>query len=219
MADRVADLVQAELARGIGSDGHAECAVSGGSTPEALYRTLVRRDVPWGKVGLTLVDERWTPPDHPRSNETFVRRSFEGAPIRALRGLYRPAPTPADALAQVEASLADIGKPFDVVILGIGPDGHSASWFPHAHGLSTALASKAMVATVRAIRSDVTQDEVDRMTLTVSAVASARRIVLLLAGMDKRAAFEAARGEGPVEAMPVRAILRTRPDLWACWAP
>ena len=110
-------------------------------------------------------------------------------------------------------------KPFDAVILGMGEDGHTASWFPRAFGLDRALGSDDRVCAVRAEKSAVTGDEVDRMTLTLSAIRDATVIVLAIAGESKRLAFANASEAGPVEAMPVRAIMRARPDLWACWAP
>src|SRR5690606_21759857 len=111
------------------------------------------------------------------------------------------------------------GRAFDVVILGLGPDGHTASWFPHAEGLSRALSEKRHVVAIRTPDTPVAAGFRDRMTLTLQAVADARRILLLMSGADKREAYEKACGAGPVEEMPARAILRARPDIWACWAP
>ena len=68
-------------------------------------------------------------------------------------------------------------------------------------------------------RSEATGDEVERITMSLSAIAKAPLVILTIAGGEKRAAFEAAMADGPVEDMPVRAILRARPDLLVCWAP
>lgn len=218
MAQRLADLVEAVLARGMAEGGRGELALSGGSTPEPLYRELARRAIAWNKVAATLVDERWVAPDQPRSNEAFVRRAFSGAGVE-IAGLYVTGMSATEAAPTVAMRMRRRAKPFDAVILGMGEDGHTASWFPRAYGLDRALGSDDRVCAVRAEKSAVTGDEVDRMTLTLSAIRDATLIVLAIAGESKRLAFAKASEAGPVEAMPVRAIMRARPDLWACWAP
>ncbi len=218
MAARLGDLLAMIAGDAIAARGRFEMAVSGGSTPEALYRYFAGKTLPWSSVHLTLVDERWVSADHPRSNETFVKNAFSHAEGVQIHGLYRDRTKPSRAAAAVENDLADRGE-FDCVILGMGDDGHTASWFPHADGLNEALSGEAKAFAVTAQKSAVTGDETERMTLGLRAVEKARLIILLLAGDGKRAAFVKALEDGPVEAMPVRAILRARPDLWVCWAP
>ena len=219
MAARVSDFVAASLRCAAAGGRPAEFAVSGGSTPQALYENLAACPLPWPDIRLTLVDERWVSPDHPRSNEAFVRKAFDKADGVEIRGMYDANASLDDAASGLAAEIERRGAPFDVVLLGMGDDGHTASWFPHAAGLSQALEGRAPVCSVRAKKSAVTGDEVDRMTLSLAAVGSARTIILMIAGASKRAAFETAVEPGPIEEMPVRAILQARPDLWACWAP
>lgn len=219
MARHVADLVELAIRSASGREDGGAIAVSGGATPLAMYEALAARPLNWRRRTLTLVDERWVPPDHPRSNEAAVRKAFSAAAGLCIAGLYNGAPTPAAGLARAGEMLDGLHKILDVVILGMGEDGHTASWFPHAEGLEDALSSEGIVAAVKAGKSTVAGDEVDRMTLTLHAVRKARLIVLMMAGEAKRATFEKALRAGPVEDMPVRAILAARPDLWACWAP
>ena len=219
VAAHVADLVEAQLSCGITANGVGEVAVSGGSTPEALYENLAARAIPWDDVRLTLVDERWVDNDHPRSNEAFVRSAFAQAKGATIMGLYNGAETAQDGVAYIAVALDARRKPFDAVILGMGDDGHTASWFPNADGLNTALETNELVCAVSARKSAITGDEVERMTLTLAAIMDARLIVLLISGASKRATFETALQPGAVEDMPVRAILRARPDLWVGWAP
>lgn len=219
MAARLADLVASYALVGQSFDSIAELAVSGGSTPKALYENLSARALSWRRTRLTIVDERWVGADHPRSNETFVRSAFATADGVEIRGLYNGAGSPEDGEKDLTLQFSEDDKNFDAVILGMGSDGHTASWFPHADGLEGALNSDQPVCAVTATKSEVTGDETERMTLTLSAIRNARLIVLMLTGGDKRAAYEKACADGSVEDMPVRAILRARPDMWVAWAP
>ena len=219
MASRLADMLEAQLARAIAENGTARLAVSGGSTPAALYKKLSQRTLDWSRVSVLLVDERWVAPGEPGSNETFVRETLmqNNAASAVLYGLWRDAITPAAAVPHLNNELAEAFPFCDAVVLGMGNDCHTASWFPHADGLETALTSKDLMTSIRAEPSEVVGKHRDRVTMTLSAVAQARFICLLLAGSSKRDAFETAQKQGPVEAAPVRAILKARQDLWTCW--
>lgn len=222
MADRLADLMQGAIERAIAAQGLATIALSGGSTPSLLYLALAARKIDWPNVTATLVDERFVPPSANGSNEAFLRATFlQGNAGRArFVGLWNEARPLEAAAAEANARVRGLVRPFDVVVLGMGVDGHTASWFPQADGLADALAGDApLVAPVRARRSDVTGDHLDRLTLTLRAVADARLVILLMTGEEKRKTFERVAGPGAVDDAPVRAILRARPDLWACWAP
>ena len=220
MAARLADVIEAQLARGIAEHGQASFAVSGGSTPEGLYKVLSTRAIDWSKVSVVLVDERWVAPGEQGSNETFVRNSLmqHDAALAKLVGLWADFPTPAAGLEAVRERFEKVATPFDAVVLGMGGDGHTASWFPHAEGLDAALNGDDQLVAVNAIQSEVTGAHTQRITLSLSAIKEAGFIGLLMAGAGKRAAYEKAIAGGDVADMPVRAILDARPDLWACWS-
>lgn len=210
MASRLCATIRDDLARAIAQRGRAVLAVSGGSTPAGLYRELSGSDLDWSRVSVVLVDERWVDPGEAGSNETFVRETLLAGPAAAAGffGLKTPEASPLDAVEEVEARLAGLDVP-DVVVLGMGPDGHTASWFPRAQGLDRALSLHgAKVAAVQAAQTDVTGPHVQRMTLTLGAIAQAKRIVLMIAGAAKRDTLERALTEGPEADLPVRAILR-----------
>jgi 6-phosphogluconolactonase len=204
-------------------DGVVRLALSGGSTPAPLYRALAARQLPWSKVDLALVDERWVAPDHEASNERLVRDCF--APALAAGARFTPMKTdagsPREALAVVEPRYAAL-RPFDIVVLGMGLDGHAASWFPGAEGLEQALdrSGTAMIAAIRAIGSSGAGAYIDRMTLTRRAVMDSGWRVLVIVGAEKRAALERAVRDGLEADAPVTVLFRSFPlDTGVFWAP
>ncbi len=222
MAARLSDLIETALGRAVAAQGLATMALSGGATPALLYESLATRDADWPNVAVTLVDERFVPPDAKGSNEAFLRATFlHGSAARTrFVGLWNKAGSLEAAAEAAAAQVASVIRPFDVVVLGMGLDGHTASWFPRAPGLAAALGADApLVVPVRATKSAATGDHLERLTLSLRAIKDARLIILLLSGEDKRRAYEALGGTGPVEDAPVRAILQSRRDVWACWSP
>jgi 6-phosphogluconolactonase len=204
--------------------GAAHLALSGGSTPEPLYKALaLRKELRWSRVVLALVDERWVPPSHEASNERFLIKCFAGrlSDGASLAAMMDDGSSPQDAVSTVEHEYGRL-RPFDLVVLGMGVDGHTASWFPHAEGLAAALdpEGRATVAAVHAVGSPVAGPYVERMTMTRPAIDEAYRRVLMIAGADKRAAYERAAEPGPEADMPVRALWRKgAAELQAFWAP
>ena len=119
--------------------------------------------------------------------------------------LYTGAATPEAAIADASTRLADLPRPFDAVVLGMGEDGHTASLFPGADNLAAALAPKNGQA-VMAIRAPGAPQP--RLTLTLPALLDARNLFVLFAGPAKRRAYELACSDGPLEEMPIRGVLR-----------
>lgn len=129
------------LEQDIQSRGNASLAVSGGSTPKGLFRCLSQYDLDWGKVSITLVDERWVDLDSPDSNEQMVRVNLlqHRAAGAKLIGLKTVDTNDENALVQTQHRIAAISKPFSAVILRMGGNGHTASWFPQADNLQELL--------------------------------------------------------------------------------
>ncbi|MCI5139356.1 MAG: 6-phosphogluconolactonase, partial [Candidatus Electrothrix sp. AR1] len=128
----LADKIGQSLLKSIVAHGRASLAVSGGSTPKPLFKLLSDVDIPWQDVVITLVDERWVDPSDPASNEQLVRQYLlqNRAAAATFIGLKNSSPTAAQGEAQCEQELRRIPRPFTVLILGMGNDGHTASLFP-----------------------------------------------------------------------------------------
>jgi 6-phosphogluconolactonase len=193
-----------------GEEKGPSIALSGGSSPKPVYEALSRSTLHWPDVQATLVDERWVDPGEAGSNADFIRETLltgqaTNLPFTPLKTRHA---TPAEGLLEAEDRLGRLPWPLDVAVLGMGPDGHTASWFPHAEGLAGALAEVGpRLAAVRAKPSAVTGPHLDRMTLTLGALMDARLLLMLINGPEKMATLEQAIASGPVEDLPVRALL------------
>lgn len=219
LAEALATAVADALAAGIEARGEASIAVSGGSTPKAFFKALSGKPIDWTRVTVTLVDERFVPADNPRSNHLLVNDNLlkdKAAEARFL-ALYHPADD-ADAAADLATrETAGIGKPFDVVILGMGTDGHTASFFPGGNRLAEALSGE----TPRGVMTMEAEGAGEpRLTFTFTALEDARLLVLHIEGQEKMDVLAKAE-QGTDEAeMPVRAVLNratTPVDIY--WAP
>lgn len=196
--------------------------VSGGSSPQPLYQALAKQDLPWGKISLAMVDERWVEPEHEASNERFLRQNLlqENAAAAKFVGLKNSAGTAALGLDQAEMAYQELAEVADIMLLGMGPDGHTASLFPNAKGLDMALNSDKLLAVIEATPSKVTGDYTERMTLSLKGILHAEKIILLISGEEKLAAYKAAKTESDVHAAPVAAVLnQTQKDVHVYWAP
>lgn len=204
LADALARAVAADLRAGIAARGRASVALSGGSTPKRFMQALSQQPLAWEKVMATLVDERWVPPSHERSNARLVRENLlqgEAAAARFLP-LYRDTPEPDAAVAELETELPQI---FDAVVLGMGNDGHTASFFPGGDHLAAAL-DPAGTARLLPMRAPGAGEP--RITLTLPVLLAADRLYLHIEGPEKQAVLQRAlSGEGGGQDYPVRTVL------------
>jgi 6-phosphogluconolactonase len=213
LAQHVARRLKEDLAR----QEQAVLVVSGGRSPVPLFQALAIQSLVWSRVAITLADERWVPPDHPDSNEGLVRAHLlkQRAATALLVPLWTGDATPEAAVPAVAAALTALPRPFSGVILGMGEDGHIASLFPDALELAEGLRTEAPVLAVRPSHAPH-----PRLSLSLHALLQSRDIVLMISGAAKRRLLERALGEGPVEDLPVRAILRqTAVPVSVFWAP
>lgn len=221
--DFAARFVAGGLEHAIADRGRADFMTSGGSTPGPLFDRLSDWDLPWECVSVGLVDERWVPLDHDFSNEALVRtRLLKGrAGAAGLIPMKTGAAEPGEAVADRNAAYAPHCAPADVLLLGMGGDGHTASWFPGSKGLEAALAptNDETIAAIDATGCPGAGLNTQRLTLTGPAVTSARMALMLLFGDEKLDILERALVSDPLD-MPVRyAIDKLGPRLTIIWAP
>lgn len=176
-------------------------ALSGGSTPKPVYDSLAKESIPFDRLELFQVDERYVPPESSDLNANMLRETIlKDATLFRGYHLFDTALTLQNSMQVYEEMLAKLPQPlFHLTILGIGPDGHTASLFPH----SPALASDQLVAS--------TSTEVfagrDRLTLTPKALLASETILILVNGREKSAITNAfIEGKAKKEDLPIMCI-------------
>jgi 6-phosphogluconolactonase len=211
LAQGLADWTADHLREGIAARGAALLIVSGGKSPARFFDLLSKMDLDWPRVAITLADERRVADDSPRSNARLVRERL--LQNRAQAASFTPLADvrlPEDReLAAASARIANLPLPADVVVLGMGDDGHTASWFPGAEGLAEAIDPGARQLVAPIVAADAPEP---RLTLTGRVLLRARAIALEIEGEAKLATFATALEPGPEEAMPIRAVLRRAAD-------
>ena len=199
IAERIATILSDAIAvRGI-----ATIALSGGRSPRPVLEALAQATLDWSMLIVTLVDERWV------DAETLLQ-----GPAAAAR--FVPMKTDAaDAYAgqpDVERAFAALPWPLDIILLGMGDDGHTASLFPEGRELAEGLATDALT-----IAATPPAAPHQRLSLTASAILKSRHIFLQISGASKKAVYDRALAGGPVEELPIRLALlqdSVPVDIW-----
>jgi 6-phosphogluconolactonase len=217
LAARVAD----DLRGAIAARGHALLAVSGGSTPKHFFAQLSRAELDWNKVSVTLVDERWAPETSERSNARLVKAALlthQAAAARFVPLYQAEAATPEAGLVALRTRLGELPTRFDAVILGMGNDGHTASFFPGADRLAEALD---LNGNARVLPINAAGAGEPRITFTLPALLDTAALYLHIEGEAKRELLDAAKlGQGEAAEYPIRAVLtQTRVPLTVYWCP
>ncbi len=211
-----------ELKTALATRARATLLLSGGSTPAPLYRRLAQARLDWSAVRVALVDERWVEPDSDDSNERLIRETLltGAAAAAAFTGMKNGQPDPFSGEANCNRAYAELASPFDIALLGMGPDGHTASLFPRAEGLEAALASQSPCAAIRARRSEVTGERLERMTMTPWGLLQSRKLILLISGEEKWRVYRDARQNGASADLPISLFTeQAQAPLEVYWAP
>lgn len=202
----LAQIVARNLADAVAEKGFATLMLSGGSTPRPFLHSLGEEPVEWSKVRIGLVDERWVPADDEASNERMVRETLLEGPAReaAFFGMYRGDSDAETACDPVGKTIAEALMPFDVVVLGMGTDGHTASLFPNHPALATGLDPDSEAVCV-ALQPETAPHM--RLSLTLAAILSAKHCYLHIEGAHKLTVYNEALDGSDAEAIPIRAFL------------
>ncbi len=209
LARQLAEVVADQLAERIEEKGRACLAVSGGSTPKRFFELLSEQDIKWSKVLITLVDDRWVDEHNDASNAALVKRHLLKS--RAEAAYFLPlktaAESPVDGFMECENRLHELISRLDVAVLGMGTDGHTASWFPYSKALDKCLNESASAWSCPVVDRSI---EIPRITLTWAMLSQCQRLFLHFEGAEKNAVFEQACDASEsqnIAAMPVRTVL------------
>jgi 6-phosphogluconolactonase len=190
VAGVAADLVAAAIR----DDGIGTLVLTGGSTPRRAYRLLAAQSLPWGRVTVLFGDERSVPPDDPESNYRMAREELLGGVHPASVHRMAAELGAEEGAARYEPIVRAL-SPLDLVLLGMGPDGHTASLFPGNPAVGAAGHAVAV--------HHAPKPPPDRVSLTLAALRGARRVVFLVTGADKsEALLLARRGTVPAGMIP-----------------
>ena len=189
LVTRATELVLGEIEQALQARGECTLVLAGGSTPKPLYEAIARQNLPWERLQIFWGDERYVSPDHPDSNAGMARRAWldkVSFPAANIHPLPTEAANPTvDAqsyeqeLRQYFGTQAGEFPAFDLILLGMGDDGHTASLFPH----TAALGVSDRLITVG------NKDGEPRLTMTVPLINQARCVLFLVAGAAKRPAL------------------------------
>lgn len=218
--ERLASEICSQLHEQIQIKGHANLAVSGGRTPVNLFQLLSGKDIDWSRVNVTLADERWTKTSSKDSNERILRDTLlqDKAASAHFIPLKQEGEPDRETLAEVERQLREASAfPFDVLTLGMGEDGHTASLFPSADEIYQAMDPDNPDLLCGIVPKTAPYD---RVSFTLAALLQSRKIYLHLVGAAKLEVLARAEAGDNVMEMPVRAFLQHPDlDLDIYWAP
>ena len=205
------------LTLAIAAKGKASLVVSGGSTPKALFKELCQANIEWEKVTITLADERWVAATHDDSNEKLVRENLlqDKAANANFVALTTTDENAQDAQAIISQRIDQIDDHLDIVILGMGEDGHTASLFPCSSQIGEGLN---LARKLSAIATQPTTAPHQRMSLSLAKIVSAKKVFLHLTSAKKKAVLEDALANFTELQKPIKAVCNNT-DVELMWAP
>lgn len=211
----LSDEIAMVINKAVDEQGEASVALSGGSTPVPMFQALGDKQLPWDKLTVALVDDRWVAPDHKDSNEALVLKHLlnNNRSKTEFIGFWKPYANAVSAESDCNASLTTLlPELLDCVVLGMGNDGHTASLFPEAPQLPHALNTSAACCAVTPITAPH-----DRMTMSATRLLSSKHRFLHLKGEDKLETLKSAISDTDITSMPIRLFLNH--PLTIFWSP
>ncbi len=220
----VAEFCTQKLTQSLQQNTQASFIVPGGTTPAPVFDLLSKSELDWSNITIAPSDERWLDSHHASSNEKLIRQTLliHQASSAQFIGMKSEHKRAKDAQQQCSDRYEQIPTPYDVVMLGMGPDGHFASLFPDSDPIQQALDShggKSCIA-INATGCKVAGEYTERISMTLSAFLNSRHIILLFIGEEKLAIFEKAKQINDSSQLPICALIHQNKvpvDLF--WAP
>jgi 6-phosphogluconolactonase len=220
LAASVCQLVIDAIHTGIAARGFATLVFSGGRTPEFFLPKLAQLDLEWSKVNVTLADERWVDESSPHSNTAMLKRTLLQGKAAAARfiPLVNQAATAVDGVVEGRHHLIAINTPYDLVLLGMGNDGHFASLFPGTPDLAHKLAANNTERLVAVPAPTTASPHVERISMTLAELSRSAHIRLILQGDEKLKVLNAAFASNDALQTPVFALgsLVYKPEVMWC---
>ncbi|MBO9998602.1 MAG: 6-phosphogluconolactonase [Cyanobacteria bacterium SID2] len=215
VVDRSRELVLEAIRAAIEQRGRCTLVLAGGNTPKPLYEYLATEDLPWERLHIFWGDERYVSADHPDSNQRMAREAWlDRVPIPPdnVRPMNTDGSSPEDDARRYNSQLQEFFQlepenfpVFDLVLLGMGADGHTASLFPHTDALK--VCDRAVTVG--------NKDGQPRLTLTIPVLNVARCVIFMVVGANKQAALsEIFAPEGNNNAYPARTVCPVNGELW-----
>ncbi len=203
--EALANKVAALLTAAVDAKGKASIAVSGGSTPKGFFKALSMKKLPWQAITITLADERWVDNDSSDSNTQLVQENLlQNEAVKATFFLLKQGEILSEAtLAELTAAAEQQILPLDVLILGMGEDGHTASLFPCSDEITQCLASDSP-ALLKVLPKTAPHQ---RITFSFSALANSKNTFLHISGVSKKQVLAKAIAGQESREMPIRAFL------------
>ena len=180
----LAQKISAEIQQTLSEQTECSLALAGGNTPKPLYQHLSQQALPWHKINATLTDERWLEPSDASSNQNMIWHSLiqnKAVEINFVP-LKNPYATPELGKAECEAILNQTIPSLDLVVLGMGDDGHFASIFPNMENTQSLL----NISNHQKCEAANPENKEPRMSLSLSYLLTAKHIYLLISGNDKK---------------------------------
>ncbi len=213
LIDRSLEIVLTQLKSAIAAKDKCAIALAGGSTPKPLYEALASQSLPWEKIHIFWGDERYVSPTHSNSNQLMARQAWlekVNFPAENIHPMPTAANNPEADAKKYEAELRDFFQTeseipvFDLILLGMGDDGHTASLFPHTEVLNV---SDRLIGVGN-------KDGQPRLTFTIPLINHANCVLFMVAGENKRSALEQVfAAEADAMNYPSRAI-QPQGELW-----
>lgn len=202
LANNIADI----LADAIKRKGKASIAVSGGSTPKGLFNILSQKDIAWENVTITLADERWVDITSDASNTRLVHENLMVNKAKKAHFFHIKQGEELNAEVLSDLIFAADSKflPFDVLILGMGEDGHTASLFPCSDQIDSCFS----MSTASLLKVKPTTAPHDRITFSFKSLIASKNIFLHICGDNKKPVLDNALSGDDVKEMPIRGFLQ-----------